>query len=123
MNEKEYLRLKRQIRDEYVEKTKALDMVRHMASDRKGNGTSKPGRKGEVREVVKRAVNTLIEVFNQNDVLAAAQQNDPNIIGLNRVSVASALRRLAAERILEIVEAGKGKRATKYRTALGRETR
>ena len=98
-------------------------MVWQMARDKQGNGTAKPGRKGEVREVVKRAVNTLIEVFNQHDVLAAAQQNDPSIIGLNRVSVASALRRIAAEGILEVVEAGKGKRATKYRTALGRETR
>ena len=123
LNEKEYSRLKRQVREEFVEKTKALDMVWQMARDKEGNGTAKPGRKGEVREVVKRAVATLIEVFTQHDVLAAAQQNDPNIISLNRVSVASALRRLAAEGILEVVEAGKGKRATKYRAARGRETR
>ena len=115
MHEKEYERLKRQIREAYEEELRALEMVWKRASNTSASGTAKRGRKGEVLEVVKRAVEIITDEFTHHHVLATVKQTNPHMLGLNRASVASALRRLAADRVLEIVKRGKGKRPSLYR--------
>ena len=115
MNEKEYERLKRAIREEHEEKLKAIEIVWKMAGNTRGSGTAKRGPKGEVLKVVKRAIETITSEFTHHHVLETAKQADPRMLGLNRASVASALRRLAADGVLAIVQQGKGKRPSLYR--------
>lgn len=117
MNEKEYERLKRQIREECAEKLKALDLVWQMAKAGKSNENSprKVGRKGEVLELVRAVLPNLSDKFTQRLVTDAIRQRNPDLGDIKRASVSSALRRLAGDGEIVVVEPGAGKRPSTYR--------
>jgi hypothetical protein len=114
MNEREYERLKRQIRQECAEKLKALETVWAMARNRKSDETNDiDSRKGEVLAMVKEAIKDLHGPFTQREIRTALAHMNPDV-KLKRASVSSALRRLAQDGTIMVLETGKGKRSTKY---------
>lgn len=119
MNEREYERLKREIREKCEQDLAALERVWQLAqaSAKAYEEARSGGRKGEVIELVRAAVDSLpvATPFTQRDVIGEFRKLNPDAPELNRASVVSALRRLAhVDGVISVVEAGKGKRASTY---------
>jgi hypothetical protein len=120
MNEKQYLRLKRQIEAEYHKKLEALEMVYQMArpissltGKQLGMRTSS---KGALRNALRSAFTSMSGEFTPKVVLAKLRERDPAFAeSVNKASLSSALARLAEGGEIELVEKGSGKRPSKYR--------
>jgi len=113
VNEKQYLRLRRQIEDDYKKKLDALETVWRMVSDPAAEpATSHP--RQNLMPLVRDAVATVDGPFTQTDLQEQLAAKNPSA-SIRRSSLASALRRLVDEGVLEIVERGVGKKPSIYR--------
>ncbi|HWB08802.1 MAG TPA: hypothetical protein VG826_06250 [Pirellulales bacterium] len=126
MNEREYQRLKKHIEDDYRKKLDALEVVWALASGLDGPGKAKAEKddrdeeEGEPRGVLASVEAVLVgvpEIFTTKDVESQfGESNAPE-----RSSISHALKRMTREGKLEIAEAGKGQRPTKYRRVVTTE--
>ena len=123
MHEREYLRMKRQIEADYRKKLDALELVWGMAG---GSASSSPStssdelRRGDLREAIRSAVRDLTGEFRPEDVLDAIRADDELLAALIKpASLSSALKRLAEKGEIELIEAGSGKRPSRYRGKQG----
>ena len=119
MNEREYLRMRRQIEDDAKKKLEALELVWQMMRDPRNGPASdddaNPVKRGAIDAAVRKVLPHLSGTFQPRDVIEMVEQRQPDLAGLvNRTTVSSALRRLAEEKRLTVVEPGKGKRPTRY---------
>jgi hypothetical protein len=120
VNEREYQRLRRQIEDDAKRKLEALELVWQMMRDPRNGPASdddvNPVKRGAIDAAVRRVLPHLSDIFDPRDVIEKVEESEPELAGLvNRTTVSSALRRLAEEDRLDVVEQGKGKRPTRYR--------
>jgi len=122
MNIKEYERLKADAQAEYRRKLEAIEMVWKMTDGRNGasagDSSSESVGKGALQDAVRSALPhiggefTLRHVYNQivlDDPVLAEKIKD------KLPSVSSVLKRMADDKELILVEAGSGKRASKYK--------
>jgi hypothetical protein len=122
MNRKEYERLKADAQNEYRRKLEAIETVWKMTDGRNGASadvsSSESVGKGTLQEAVRNALPhiggdfTLRHVYNQivlDDPVLAEKIKD------KMPSVSGALKRMADDKELILVEAGSGKRPSKYR--------
>lgn len=131
ITEKEYRRLWRKLRDQYEERLKALNLVWEMSCDCKppqmadGGDDSEDNQaedpadhsiRGQVIAAVAVAVDELPEEFTTTDVEKMVRASRPDLAA-ERSTISHAVKRIAAARSLAIAEAGKGKRATRFRKA------
>jgi len=125
MNEREYLRLKADAETEYRRKLEAIETVWRMSGGEYSKGW-KPTpslngdglAKGTLQEAARAAIRLLSGDFTLRDVFTAIAKNDPILAGKledKMPSLSGALKRMADEKELVLVEAGKGKRPSKYR--------
>lgn len=119
MKEREYRKLRSEIEAEYHKKIEALDLVFKMSSNGvAGNGTSgQVFGKGTLLKAVRQALEGLRVDFTLKDVEERIRANNPSFAAtIKRASLSSTLKRLVGQEI-EVVELGKGKRASTYRKA------
>jgi len=122
VNLKEYERLKADAQAEYRRKLEAIETVWKMSGGQNGVTANSPQfarvGKGTLQEAVRAALPniggefTLRNVYNQivlDDPLLAERIKD------RLPSISSALKRMADDHELVLVEAGSGKRPSKYR--------
>ncbi|SRR5258706_14559981 len=119
MNEREYLRLKNVAEAEFRRKIEAIELVWRMTG-----GTSKNGPKtgdssigkGSLQQAMRYAVDLLAGEFTARDVESQMRANDPAFAAnVKRASLSAALKRLADDKKIVLVEVGAGKRPSKYR--------
>ena len=118
MHEREYNKLSKSIEEEYHKKLDALDLVYKMAGGNTQNGRSPrtSGRGAQIKQAVMGVLPGMNGEFNQRDIESKITASFPDIaVGLKRSSLSVALKRIAESGKIQIVEAGKGKRPTKYR--------
>lgn len=120
VNEREYLRLRRQIEDDAKRKLDALDLVWKMMRDPtngvRSDDDANPVKRGAIDASVREVLPQLNGVFGPREVRACVEKKNPTLAGqVNRSTVSSALRRLAEEGLITVVQHGKGKRPTRYR--------
>lgn len=119
MNEREYNKLKRAIEAEYHRKLEALEMVWRMSggafpTDSKPAGLTL-GR-GSTLNAVRSVLEDLQGEFTLRDVAQEITAKDPAFVAtMKRSSISSTLKRLAEKGEIELVAAGSGKRASRYR--------
>jgi hypothetical protein len=121
MTEKEYSRLKQRIEDE---RRKSLEALERIWSLSKGSGNgSKPrspvesAKSSKLKQAILNVLPALSGEFIQKDVEEKIKVHDPVFAeSLKRASISMALKRIAGEEKIELLEVGKGKRATRYRT-------
>lgn len=120
MNEKEYLRLRRQIDEEYRANIEALERVRELS-----RGTS-PGRTMNsnpdgLADKVKEAVNAVGDgvVFTKRSLTNQLRKVDPTIPQAVQGAVGGILRRMHGAGEIALVRGGKGKRASEYMKSNG----
>jgi hypothetical protein len=120
MRESEYLRLKAQIEKEFKYKLEALDTIYKMSST---NGhhpdSNKPKRRrrnGGLNSTIKPLLPELKQIgfFGQPKVLEMLRTAQPEL-EVTAAAVSSALRRLAEDGDIDLVEQGAGQRASTYR--------
>ena len=121
VKEREYLRLRRQIEEDYRRKIEALETVWKLSQPSKNSaspeseGAPRPSR-GTVDALVRGVLPDLGEVFRPRDVMERLHVKHPDSKRfLLRSSVSSTLRRLVGEQKIEVVEQGSGKRPSRYR--------
>ena len=120
MHQREYLRLKKTIEDEYRQKLSALDMVWKMAAaptknGEKGQQSEGAGRGSETKKAVLEIMPGLVGKFNQNDVLSRIKQANPETASvIKRASLSMALKKICETGDIRLVEKGSGKRPTIY---------
>lgn len=113
MNEREYDKLRKQVRDEYEKKLEALDLVYEMSKC--GSGGVEPLQMGELSKAVRSAVEKQSVPFTVRDVEVKIIESHPEHKStLNRTSISSALKRLANDEVIVMKERGSGKRPTLY---------
>jgi len=133
MNEREYERLKKIIQDDYRKKLEALDIVWRVAV-----GSSPPGEKlttapnggsaagdsdepaesrGVIMAAVEDAIYQIEGAFTVKSVAPLVMEILPGTQSPERSSISHALKRLADDGRLEVVQLGRGKRPTTYRRA------
>jgi hypothetical protein len=121
MNIREYERLKVEAAAEYRRKLEAIETVWRMsggASQNDADAQATTLGKGSLHQAVKNAVQVISGEFTHRDVEKQIQVSDPAIAAkVKRPSLSSALKRLADEKEIVLVSAGRGKRASKYRRA------
>jgi hypothetical protein len=119
VNEREYRRLRQQIEDDAKRKIDALDMVWQMvqgASNGHSARSDAPIKRGTIDNLIRRVIPLIEGTFTPRTVMALLQQQPHTGVDLNRSSVSSALKRLADENVITLVEGGKGKRPSIYET-------
>jgi len=118
MKEREYHKLRNEVEAEYRKKIEALDLVFKMSSNGVGgNGTTgQVFGKGTLLKAVRQALEGLRADFVLKDIVERIRVNNPSFAAtLKRASLSSTLKRLADSHEIEVVELGRGKRASKYR--------
>lgn len=119
MKEKEYRNLKTQIEAEYHRKVEALETIWQMAggdANKLGSQPDKRFGKGSLLKAVRHALEQVKGEFTLRDVQEKIAFADSTFAAtVKSASLSSTLKRLEKDRELEIVERGKGKRASKYR--------
>ena len=114
MKEREYLRLKRQIEDDCLQKLDALELVWQMASDKGGKEPDSGIKRGDLQSAILRAIATFSHDFTAEQVLAKIRVNDPEIGEKTKASsVSSALKRMTGNEI-ETVIRGIGRKPSVY---------
>jgi hypothetical protein len=118
MNERDYLRLKRQAEEECRKKLEALELVWEMA---KGNASKEHApfaemvERGDLREAILEAIRELTHDFTVEHILAKIRAIDPALGERAKASsVSSALKRMVGNDI-EIVVKGVGRKPSLYR--------
>jgi hypothetical protein len=121
MNEREYKRLRQQIQDDCKRKLEALDLVWQMAGpgSRGDEASEAPIRRGAIDGLVRQVVPLMKDAFTPRHVMERINELPDVPAGINRSSVSSALKRLADEGQIDVVETGRGKRASRYRAKSG----
>lgn len=120
MKERDYIRLKEQLRREYDEKLRALETVWTMVNKGSLPGSHRAavkvaGQKGFIRATVRRVSESFASNFGIREVREALNA-DPETAGkIGDAQISTALARLADREELEVVEKGSGKRASIYR--------
>ena len=116
MKEREYLRLKAQIENEYREKRDALELIWKMSKDSASIRTNvKNPKRGAVHEAVCKAIPHYSGEFTVHDIEDRVKaDNSLGLASVKRASIASVLNRLVGERI-EVASQGSGKRPGRYR--------
>jgi len=118
MNQREYLRLRRRIEDDYRQKISALELVWQMASAEKAEGARDSGdgiKRGDLQNAILRAIGQFSGDFTAEQVLAKIRVTDPEIGGRAKPSsVSSALKRMVASEI-DAVVTGTGRKPSVYR--------
>lgn len=120
MNEREYLRLKKQAKDEYEGKLRAIEavwsMARPSASKRRSAAGAQPGRRA-LKTAVLDAIRGMPvgEQFSTGDVVAALKESDEDAGQASAASIASALARMVESGDIELVQKGAGRRPGVYR--------
>jgi len=114
MNEREYRKLSAQIEQRYREDIAALDRIWQLAKP-SANGTSRAvkGTRGVVQDGVRAAIGEINGKFTLRDVEHWIRANKPDLHDTARTTISGTLKRLVGKEI-EVLEAGKGKRATVY---------
>jgi len=108
----DYFRAHQAILNEYREKVYQLDR-----SWQKLHGRVPKDPKVALNAVI-RATRHIAGVFSPSDVMVWIERNDSELArSLNYNSVRGAIRRLCEREVLIVVEAGKGRRAGRYRQA------
>jgi hypothetical protein len=125
MNYREYQRLKADAEAEYRRKIEAIETVWKLsggaATVPSANGAKSNENgisKGSLQEAVRHAYKLLSGEFTHRDVYNQIIASDPIFaakIKDKMPSLSGTLKRLADDQELVLVEAGKGKRASKYR--------
>jgi hypothetical protein len=115
VNEREYRRLRQQIEDDYRRKIDALEVVWKLsANTSNGNSAEVPVKRGTIDNLVRNVLGSMTGQFSPRDVMEEMQKIPDFPGGINRSSVSSALKRLADDGVLSVVQIGKGKRASRY---------
>jgi hypothetical protein len=121
MNEREYHRLKTVAEAEYRRKVEAIEMVWRMTGGTSKNGskaTGIPVEKGSLQQAIRYAIDLLMGDFTARDVEDQMRANDPEFASkVKRPSVSAAVKRLADDKKIVLIQVGKGKRPSKYRKA------
>ncbi|PYS39697.1 MAG: hypothetical protein DMG14_13200 [Acidobacteria bacterium] len=117
MKEREYLRLKRQIENEYRQKIEALELIWKMAGKSPGRPERLP------RLAVQQLVRAFLDQsrdddFSLDEVFKYLRQTAPNV-AVNRGSLSRVLQRLVLNGELELVSRGRGNKPSRYRRAEG----
>jgi hypothetical protein len=122
MNRREYERLKAEAQAEYRRKLEAVETVWKMTDGRNGDSpVASPSEsivKGTLQQAVKIALQRISGDFTLRHVYNQIVLEDPVLadkIKDKLPSVSSVLKRMADEKELILVEAGSGKRPSKYR--------
>jgi hypothetical protein len=125
MNYREYQRLKAEAEAEYRRKIEAIETVWKLsggASPIPSTNGSRPNEngitRGSLQEAVRHAYKLLSGEFTHRDVYNQIVASDPIFaakIKCKMPSLSGTLKRLADDKELVLVEAGSGKRASKYR--------
>lgn len=122
MNKKLYDRLKADAQAEYRRKLEAIETVWKMAGGENGDFThessSESVGKGALQEAVRDALPHIGGEFTIRTIFNQIQLNDPILaekIKGKLPSVSSVLKRMTDDKQLILVEAGSGKRASKYK--------
>lgn len=118
MKEREYRKLRNEIEAEYHKKIEALDLVWKMScGETAANGAAgQVFGKGTLLKAVRQALEGLRGDFVLKDVVERIRVNNSSFAAtLKRASLSSTLKRLAKSHEIEVVEPGKGKRASTYR--------
>ena len=120
MKEPEYLRLKAKIEKEFKYKLDALETVWKMASTNghlpDSNRPKRRRRTGGLNSAIKPLLPALktVGTFSQPKVLEMLRSAQPEL-EVTAAAVSSALRRLAEDGDINLVEQGAGQRASTYR--------
>jgi DNA-binding transcriptional ArsR family regulator len=117
MNEREFLRLRRQLDEDYNRKVQALELVWEMACGPEPppahDTPDKVGKVAYSAEILA-ILSKISSVFTVKDVEEAIKRDRPDI-KMDRSTISHTLKRAARDDQLAVVETGKGKRPTKYR--------
>lgn len=117
MNEREFNRLRTQIKAEYQKKLEALDMVWKMCGGATKGSRTPP--RGALASAVRQAVDARAGTFTVRDIEHTVCEANPGMATtVNRTSVSSALKRMANDDLITIASLGRGKRATIYDKAV-----
>jgi hypothetical protein len=116
MREKDYLRLKQQIENEYRQRMEALELVWKMAAK-----TQRPERLP--RAAVQQFVRSFLDQWNGDqfsldEVFNYVRQTAPNVV-VNRGSLSRVLQRMVSGGELELMSRGTGNRPSRYRRIQG----
>lgn len=125
MNLREYQRLKAEAEADYRRKLEAIETVwklsggPSLAAIKNGTKSSETGlNKGALQEAARHAYKLLSGEFTHRDVFNKIAATDPTFaeqIKDKMPSLSGALKRMANDNELILVEGGSGKRASKYR--------
>lgn len=130
MNERDYIRLKKQINERYQRDLEALERVWQMAQESNGlvsisssNRSYSSGdnvmRNEGLTEAIRSALRTFDDPFTVHIVINRVSELFPDLAESVRqkpASVSSALKRLEKFREIEVIRVGSGKRPSEYRT-------
>lgn len=114
MHQREYLRIKKQIEAEYLEKLRALDLVWALAGKdgiEKKNGQF---RDSTLANAVRLTVERMDKSFTLRDVVGVCQAEVGNGPVVRLASISGILKRMADRGAIKVVELGSGRRPTTY---------
>lgn len=115
MKEREFKRLRSAIEDEFQRKMDALNLVYKMSNEDSPKQEKDPASKGALAEAVGKAVSQMSSNFNVRQIENAIKVFNPVLAAnIKRSSISNTLKRMEGTE-LDVVERGKGKRATIYR--------
>lgn len=115
MKEREYKRLRLSIEADYKHKIAALELVYSMSNESGLPSGKSSTSKGALADAVGKAVSGMTATFNVRQVEEAIRVINPALSNtVKRASISNTLKRLEGAE-LELVERGRGKRATIYR--------
>ena len=118
MNERMYLRLKKQIEDEARRKLEALNTIWEMARTTAKRSDRLPGNgmmaKGALIKAVRQALPAVRGNFTVKNIKEHLESDHPELVPLKRASLSSVLKRLEEAGEVQLVHRGKGKAATLY---------
>lgn len=125
MNYKEYGRLKADAEAEYRRKIEAIEMVWKLSGgdaapvpSRNGRGNTDGLTRGSLQEAVRKAYRLCVGEFTHRDVYSQIAVIDAEFAAKIKdklASVSGCLMRMVEDQELVLVEAGRGKRPSKYR--------
>lgn len=115
MTENEYRRLKKQLQDKFNQDVAALERVWALVRGNRENGSEHVERT-QVQDVVAQVLPMIEGEFVLEDVVEKLKALGPDTQGVEKKAVSTALRRLAdLHEQIEVLEAGIGRRPTRYR--------
>jgi len=127
MKEKEYIRLRREIEADYHKKLDALDLIWKMsnkAAAPSAQFTLRPGSivgRGSLLSAVRNILTHVQGDFTAKRIAGMVREGNPEL-HVKTASVSSVLKRLAGNLEIDVIEVGKGKRASTYRVGRALET-